>query len=151
MTRGEETYKTAKCKHWHCSPMSNSRCDLNSKGKIMELHDKSPKSKCNCQKQITVTPKQFQLEGSGFRNKMAEIFSGTQTAWNKILKPAVSTLAPVNGYGRRSREQKSTGRSSYYKYFKIKKKSEGPINNRHAGKPVEIESYVILIPTKFFE
>ena len=26
--------------------------------------------KCKCQKQITFTPKQFQLEGAGFKNTM---------------------------------------------------------------------------------
>ena len=40
--------------------------------------------KCNCQKQITFTPKQFQLEGNGFKNTMKKIFKGSQTAWNKF-------------------------------------------------------------------
>ena len=28
---------------------------------------------------------------------MKKIFKGSQTAWNKVLKPAVNTLAPVIG------------------------------------------------------
>ena len=53
--------------------------------------------KCKCQKQITFTPKQFQLEGAGFKNTMKKIFKGSQSAWNKFLKPTINTLAPVIG------------------------------------------------------
>ena len=60
MTRGENCNKKAKCKNNHCSSMSNSAwCDLNSKGKILKLHDKCPSRKCNCQKVITFTPHQY--------------------------------------------------------------------------------------------
>ena len=41
-------------------------CDLNSKN-ILILHDYCPNPKCKCQKQITFTPEQFQMEGSGFK------------------------------------------------------------------------------------
>ena len=50
--------------------------------------------KCNCQKQITFTPKQFQLEGGSIRSKIQKNSKGTQTAWNKFLKPAVNVAAP---------------------------------------------------------
>ena len=53
--------------------------------------------KCNCKKQITFTPKQFQLEGNGFKNTMKKIFKGSQTTWNKFLKPMINTLVPVIG------------------------------------------------------
>ena len=53
--------------------------------------------KCKCQKQITFSPNQFQLEGAGFKNTMKKIFKGSQTAWNKFLKPMINTLAPVIG------------------------------------------------------
>ena len=53
--------------------------------------------KCNCQKQITFSPKQFQLEAAGFKNTMKKIFKGSQTAWNKFLKPAVNVAAPFIG------------------------------------------------------
>ena len=34
------------------------------------LHDMCYNPKCNCQKQLTFNPRQFQLEGSGFKNTM---------------------------------------------------------------------------------
>ena len=52
-----------KFKLGHCSPMSNSAWfDLNSKGDILKLHDKCPNSNCDCQKQITFTPKRSSLK-----------------------------------------------------------------------------------------
>ena len=47
----------------------------------------NPKGKC--QKQITFSTRQFQLEGSGFKKTMKTIFKGSQTAWDKFLKPAL--------------------------------------------------------------
>ena len=55
------------------------------------------KPKCNCQKQITFTPKQYMLEGNGFRDTMKTTFKRSQTAWNKFLKPAVNVAAPSIG------------------------------------------------------
>ena len=75
MTRGEDFIKKGRCKNEHCSTMSNSAlCDLNSKGDILKLLDKCTNPKCNCQKQTTFTPKQFMLEGNGFKNTMKKIF-----------------------------------------------------------------------------
>ena len=42
--------------------------------------------KCNCQKQITFTPKQFKLEGGSIKSKLQKSFKGTKTAWKKFLK-----------------------------------------------------------------
>ena len=53
--------------------------------------------KCKCQKQITFSPKQFQLEGAGFQNTMKKIFKGSQTAWNKFLEPALNMASPYFG------------------------------------------------------
>ena len=53
--------------------------------------------KCKCQKQITFSPNPFQLEGAGLIKTMKKIFRGSQTAWNKFLKPTINTLAPVIG------------------------------------------------------
>ena len=53
--------------------------------------------KCKCQKQITFTPNQFQLEIGSIKSKMKSIFKGTQTAWSKFLKPAVNVAAPFIG------------------------------------------------------
>ena len=63
----------------------------------MKLHDFFHNAKCKGQKQIRFSPNQFQLEGAGFKKTMKKIFKGSQTAWNKFLKPAVNTLAPVIG------------------------------------------------------
>ena len=75
--------------------MSNSAwCDLKSKGDILKLHGERPNPKCNCQKIITITPHQFMHKGGSIKSKLQKIFSGTQTAWNKFLKPAFNATAP---------------------------------------------------------
>ena len=51
LTRAEKFEQKGKCKHGHCSAMSNSALsDLNSKGDLLKLHDKCPNKKCKCQK-----------------------------------------------------------------------------------------------------
>ena len=68
MKTGENDTKKAEFKNNHCSTMSNSAWyDLVSKGDISKLHDDSHNPKCNCQKQITLTPKQCKLERAGFK------------------------------------------------------------------------------------
>ena len=42
--------------------------DLNSNNNILRLHEYCLNPKCKCQKQITFTPKHFQMEGVGFEN-----------------------------------------------------------------------------------
>ena len=80
MTR-EDFDKRGKCKHGHCSPMTNSAwCDVNSDGTILKLHNKCPKSNCNCQKQTTVSSNEFELEGSGFIDKKITAWKGTEKA-----------------------------------------------------------------------
>ena len=69
MTKGEKFIRNASCKHGHGSAMSNSAwCDLNKNCTVLKLHDMSNNPKCNCQKQITFTPKPHVLEGNGFKN-----------------------------------------------------------------------------------
>ena len=98
MTLGEDLMKERKCKNNHGSPISNAAwCDLNSKGDILKLQDLCHNPKCKCQKQITFTPRQFQLEGAGFKSKLQKMFEGTQSAWKKFLKPAVNVAAPFIG------------------------------------------------------
>ena len=95
MTRAENFIKNAKCTHGHRSAMSNSAwCDLNKNCTLQKLHDICHNPKCNCQKQITSTPKQIQLEGGSIKSKLQKIFNGTQTAWNKFIKPAINATAP---------------------------------------------------------
>ena len=71
MTRGENFFKNANCKHGNRSVMSNSAwCALNKCCTVLNLQDMCRNPKFNCQKQITFTPRQFQLVGSGFKSTM---------------------------------------------------------------------------------
>ena len=98
MTRGKTFVKNAECTQGYLSAMSNSAwCDLNKNCTVLRLHDMCHNPKCNCQKQITFSPKQFQLEGAGFKNTMKKIFKGSQTTWNKFLNPAVNVAVPFVG------------------------------------------------------
>ena len=83
-------------------------CDLNKNCTVLKLHDMCHNLKCKCQKQITFSPNQIQLEGAGFKNTMKKTFKGSQTAWSKFLKPTINTLAPVIGLavGVKSKNQK---------------------------------------------
>ena len=98
MTRREDFIKRGKCCKNHSSSMSNSAwTDLNSKGNILKLHDKCLNPKCGCQKIITFTPHQYMLEGGSIKSKLQKIFKGTQSAWNKFLKPALNMASPYIG------------------------------------------------------
>ena len=100
MTRGQDFIKNAKCTHGHRSAMSNSAwCDLNKNCTVLKLHDMCHNPKCKCQKQIIFSPNQFQLEGAGFKNTMKKIFKGTQSSWNKFLKPALKIATPIISAG----------------------------------------------------
>ena len=75
MTTREDFIKNAKRTHGHRSTMSNSAwCDLNKKCTVLKWHDMCHNPKCKCQKQITFSPKQFQLEGGRFKKTMKKIF-----------------------------------------------------------------------------
>ena len=50
-------------------------CDLKDNN-ILRLDDYSATAKCKCQKEFIFTPKQFQMEGSGFKNTMKELLKG---------------------------------------------------------------------------
>ena len=98
MSRAENFIKKAKCSHGHRSAMSNSAWyDLNKNCTVLKLHDVCHNHKCRCQKQITFTPKQFQLESGSNKSNLEKVFKGTQTAWRKFLKPAVRVAAPFIG------------------------------------------------------
>ena len=98
MTKSEDFIERGKCSKNHCSSMSNSEwTDLNSKGNIVKLHEKCSNPKCGCQKIITFTPHQYMLEGGSIKSKLQKSFKGTQTAWNKFLKPAINASAPFIG------------------------------------------------------
>ena len=57
------------------------------------------KPKRKCQKQITFSPNQFQLEGAGFKNTLKNLFKGSQTAWNEFLKPLMKIATPIISAG----------------------------------------------------
>ena len=96
MTKGSDFIKSSKCTYGHRSALPNSAwCDLNKNCTVLKLHDFCHNPKCKCQKMITFSPNQIQLEGAGFKNTMKKIFKGSQTAWNKFFKPTINTLAPV--------------------------------------------------------
>ena len=96
MTRGEDFIKKGKCGKNHCSSMSNSAwTDLNSKGNILKLHDKCPNSEYGCHKIITFTPHQYMLEGGSIKSKLHKIFKGTETAWDKFIRPGLKMATPL--------------------------------------------------------
>ena len=98
MTIAENVIKNAKCNHGYRSAKSNSAwCGLNKNCTVSKLHDMCHNPECNCQKQITFTSRQFELEGGSIKSKLQKVFNGTQTPWNKFLKPAINATAPFIG------------------------------------------------------
>ena len=96
MTRGQDFIKNAKCSHGHRSTMSNSAwCDLKKNCTVLKLHDMCHNPKCKCQKQITFNPKQFQLECGSIKSKLQKTFTGTQSTWNKFIKPGLKMATPL--------------------------------------------------------
>ena len=96
MTRGQDFIKSAKCSHGHRSAMSNSAwCDLNKNCTVLKLHDMCHNPKCKCQKQITFSPNQFQLESGSIKSKLKSIFRGTKTAWDKFFKSGLKIATPL--------------------------------------------------------
>ena len=79
MIKGQDFGKRGKCKHGHCSSMSNSACcDLNRNGTLLWLLDMCSNSKCFCRKQTTFTPTHFELEVSAFKTKLKKTFERTK-------------------------------------------------------------------------
>ena len=100
MTKGEKFGKKAKCKHGHRSVISKSAwCDLNKNCTVLKLLDMRHNPKCNCQRQIIFTLKQFQLEGNGFKITMKTVFKGTEKLWNDFLKPGLKTTTATISAG----------------------------------------------------
>ena len=86
MTKGEDFNRNAKCKYGHRSTMINSSwCDLNKNCTVLKLHKMCHNAKCNCQKQITFSPKQFQLEGNGFNYTMKQNIQGISTSLGEFF------------------------------------------------------------------
>ena len=51
-------------------------CDLNSERDVLKIHDLCHNPEAKCQKQFTFAPRQFQLEGAGFKNTMKKNIQG---------------------------------------------------------------------------
>ena len=64
---------------------------------VLKLHDTCSNTNCCFQKKVTYTPRHFQSEAAGYKNKLQKFFIGTPTAWNNMLKPAVNATVPVTG------------------------------------------------------
>ena len=50
---------------------------------------------CICQKQITFTPKQFQLEGGSIKIKLQKKLRETKKAWDSFIKPGLKMATPI--------------------------------------------------------
>ena len=61
---------------------------------MLKLHDVCNNPKCKRQKQITLIPKQFQLEGAGFKNTMKKLFKVTEKTWNNFIEPGLKIATP---------------------------------------------------------
>ena len=86
MTRAEDFMKKQKCETKFCLPMLISAwCHLNAKRDTLKLHDMCSNPECKCQKKITFTPREFQHDGAGFRNKMKKTFRAGERVWNLFL------------------------------------------------------------------
>ena len=152
MTKEEVFFKRRKSKNNHCSSMSSSAwTDLNSEGNILKLHDKCPKPKGGCQKIVIFTPHQYMLEGGSIKIKLQKFFKGTQTTWNKFLKPAIKATAPFIGMAVSAKTKKpKVGQATTNK---LKSISGGKffITHRHAWTWASFESNVNLFRESFLK
>ena len=68
---------------------------LNKYCTVLKLHDMCHNPRCNCQKQITFTPKEFQLEVGSNKSKLQKIFRGTKKVWDNFIKSGLKTASPM--------------------------------------------------------
>ena len=96
MARGEDFIENAKCSHGHRSAMSNSAwSDLNRKCTVLKLLDMCHKPKCKCQKQITFTPKLFQLQGGSTKTKLTKTSRGTKKNGDSFIRTGLKMATPL--------------------------------------------------------
>ena len=104
MTKREDFIKNAKCTHGHRSAMNNSTWYvLNKICTVFKLHDMCHNPKCNCQKQITFSPRQFQLEGNRFEITIKK-FLGISNSLEHILEACSQRFGTGNWNGCRSKD-----------------------------------------------
>ena len=77
------------------SYVNSAWCDLNKNCTVLKLHDMCHNPKCKCQKQITFTPKQFQLQGGSIKSKLQKIFRGTKKDWDRFIRPGLKLATPL--------------------------------------------------------
>ena len=58
-----------------------------------------PQSKLQLTKPIISTPKQFQLEVSGFQNTKKKVFRGFEKLCNNFIKPGLKLATPIISAG----------------------------------------------------
>ena len=90
-------------------------CNLNKNCTVLKLRDMCHNPKCICQKQISFTPKQFQLEDGSIKSNLQKVFRGTQTAWNKFLKLAINETGPFFGIAVSAKTKNPQGTSNTLK------------------------------------
>ena len=96
MTRGEAFMRKGKCKNKQSSHLSTSAwCGLDSKGDKLKLHDMYPNPECECQKEISLSPKHFHFDGAGFKNLLQKLLKEHRLLGRKLLKPALNMKTPV--------------------------------------------------------
>ena len=65
----------------------------------MKLCDLFNNPRCKCQKKITLTPKQFPLEGTGFKKTMEKIVQKSDKMWNNFNEPGLKIASPIVSAG----------------------------------------------------
>ena len=68
-------------------------------GDTLKLHDLCHNPEGICQIQITFTPRNFQIEGAGFKNTIENFSEGTEKMWNKFIRPALKIASPLFSAG----------------------------------------------------
>ena len=63
------------------------------------MHDFCHYPEGHSEKQITFTPNQRQLEGSGFKNTVRKFFKRTREIWNNFKKPGLKKATPIISSG----------------------------------------------------
>ena len=72
-------------------------CTLNKDRTFLKLHDKCPKNRSACQKQITFTTRHYMLEGGSNKSTLKKFFKGTEQTRNIFLKQWLNTASQNSG------------------------------------------------------
>ena len=98
LTRRQVFEKRGKCKHGHCSILSDHVwTDLILDCTVLKLLDMCGSSGLKCRKQLNFSPKNYMLEGGSIRSKLKKALRGIEKAWNSFFKPALKIASPYIG------------------------------------------------------